>query len=214
MPRESLPFVAPDLSAFARALGAGLKARHAERPTPPSHVEVLNLIAHALGHRNAQSLRAALTRPLPVPVLATEDRPAPGALTANARKTLSQFDSRGRLIRWPNKFTVQRMAMWILWTHFEAKRLYTEAEVNAVLRPLNDFGDHVTLRRELINHQLLARKSDCSEYRKLPARPDEEVRALIAAWRARARQAVRPRAMRVKPPAGAGDSEAARRSTR
>ena len=46
----------------------------------------------------------------------------------------------------------------------------------------------MTLRRELINHQLLTRKSDCSEYRKLPARPDDEVRWLLRAWRERVRQ--------------------------
>ena len=45
------------------------------------------------------------------------------------------------------------------------------------------FGDPVTLRRELVNHQLLTRKSDCSEYRKLPARPDDETRALLQSWR-------------------------------
>ena len=41
-----------------------------------------------------------------------------------------------------------------------------------------------TLRRELVNHQLLTRKSDCSAYRKLPARPEAEARALMTAWRA------------------------------
>ena len=56
-----------------------------------------------------------------------------------------------------------------------------------LFRSANAFGDHVTLRRELINHQLLARKSDCSEYWKVAARPDAEVRALLAAWRARQR---------------------------
>ena len=45
----------------------------------------------------------------------------------------------------------------------------------------------LTLRRELIDPKLLARKSDCSEYWKLPARPEEETRALLAAWRARVR---------------------------
>ena len=69
------------------------------------------------------------------------------------------------------------------------ERLYTEKEVNAVLKDANTFGDHVTLRRELINHRLMARKSDCSEYRKLAARPDDETRALLAAWRSRARGA-------------------------
>lgn len=181
MSADPLPFAVPDLSAFARALGSALQARHADRPEPPGHVETLNLIARALGHRNVQSLRASLRSP--AAARAQAESPAP--LSANARKTLAQFDDQGRLVRWPNKFTVQRMAMWILWTRFDAKRLYTEREVNAILRAANAFGDHVTLRRELVNHGLLARKSDCSEYRKLPARPDDEVRALLHAWRAR-----------------------------
>jgi hypothetical protein len=180
MPSTLMPFLAPDLSSFARALGAVLKERHTRRQEPPGHVETLNLVARALGHRNAQSLRAALKS---APRLAPA-APAPLALSDNARKALTQFDAQGRLVRWPHKFTVQRMAMWVLWTHFDAKRIYTEKEVNSILKALNTFGDHVTLRRELINHQLLTRKSDCSEYRKLPARPDDETRALMQAWRA------------------------------
>ena len=128
--------------------------------------------------------------------MAPEDWPPPEPLSANARKALQQFDSRGRLIRWPNKFTVQKLAMWVLWTLFEARRVYTEKEVNAILKAANAFDDHVTLRRELINHHLLTRKSDCSEYRKLPARPDDETRALLAAWRAQRRQPVRRAAAR------------------
>jgi hypothetical protein len=75
--------------------------------------------------------------------------------------------------------------MWLLWTRFEGRRVYSEREVNAVLKAANAFGDHVTLRRELINHRLMSRKSDCSEYRKVSARPDDEVKALLAAWRSR-----------------------------
>jgi hypothetical protein len=181
MSADPLPFAVPDLSSFARGLAGALQARHADKPEPPGHVETLNLIARALGHRNVQSLRASLRSP--AAARAQAESPAP--LSANARKTLAQFDDQGRLVRWPNKFTVQRMAMWILWTRFDAKRPYTEREVNTILRAANGFGDHVTLRRELVNHGLLARKSDCSEYRKLPARPDDEVRALLHAWRAR-----------------------------
>jgi len=95
-----------------------------------------------------------------------------------------QFDREGRLVRWPSKFSVQRLAMWLLWTRFEGRRVYNEREVNAVLKAANAFGDHVTLRRELVNHHLLARKSDCSEYIKVAARPDDEVKPLLAAWRA------------------------------
>jgi len=37
----------------------------------------------------------------------------------------------------------------------------------------------------LINDRLLTRKSDGSQYRKVPARPSDEARSLMAAWRAR-----------------------------
>ena len=193
MSRLPLALVVPDASLFARALGASLKTRHAAGSAPPGHVELLNLMARALGHRNLQSLQAGvvlnapLTPPLPEPSLATEDRPAPAALSDNARKALMQFDSRGRLIRWPVKYSIQTLAMWVLWTLFDGRRSYTEGEVNEVLKAANDFGDHVTLRRELINHRLMSRQDDCTDYRKLPARPDAETRALLQAWRARQR---------------------------
>jgi hypothetical protein len=59
-----------------------------------------------------------------------------------------------------------------------------EREVNAVLQAAHLFADHATLRRERINHRLMARDSDCSNDRKLPARPDDDTRALLGAWRA------------------------------
>jgi hypothetical protein len=188
MPRQLLPVLVPDLPGFARALGRALHARHASQAAPPGHSALLQFMAHALGHRNYQSLRAAAAGAAAASGSTAAAPPeAATALSANARKTLAQFDDAGRLLRWPVKYTVQRLAMWVLWTRFEAKRIYTEREVNAILRAANAFGDHVTLRRELVNHGLLARKSDCSEYRKLAARPDDETRALLTAARARFR---------------------------
>jgi hypothetical protein len=186
MSRLPLSFVVPDASQFAKSLGQSLKTRHAAGSPPPGHVELLNLLARALRHRNLQSLRAAAlppASPLPTPPLAVEDRAPAAALSDNARKALMQFDSRGRLLRWPTKFSVQKLAMWVLWTLFDGRRVYTEREVDEVLKAANTFGDHVTLRRELVDHRLLTRKSDCSEYRKLAAQPDDEVRALLQAWR-------------------------------
>ena len=175
MAREATPLVVPDLSTFARTLGRALKTQHARSNEPLGHLHLQNLVARAAGYRNLQALKAAAPR-----------LPAPGVnarLSNAARRTLMQFDREGRLLRWPTKFSVQRLAMWLLWTRFEGKRVYSERDVNEVLKAANAFGDHVTLRRELVNHRLLTRKSDCSEYRKVAARPDEEVRALLAAWR-------------------------------
>lgn len=180
MSRVLLPLQTADLSSFARSLAQQL----ADLPYPPGHQSLLNMLARAAGHRNLQSLRALQLRPRPT-------RPAAGRttlpLTPTARKALSQFDEQGRLTRWPNRFAVQRLALWVLWTHFDGRRLYTEREVNDILKAWAIYGDHVTLRRELVEMKLLARKADCSEYRKLSARPDDEIRALIQAWRGLAR---------------------------
>jgi len=177
MSRESTPLVVSDLSAFARNLSRALKARQARSTEPLGHLHLQNLIARAAGYRNLQALKASAQR------VAGPDADLP--LSANARRALMQFDREGRLVRWPSKFSVQRLAMWLLWTRFEGRRVYSEREVNTVLKAANAFGDHVTLRRELINHRLMSRKSDCSEYRKVSAQPDDEVKALLAAWRAR-----------------------------
>ncbi len=184
MTRQTTSLVVHDLSSFTRSLARSLAAH----PALPGHVELQNLIARAAGFRNLQALKAAPPEPVAADLSSMVPPPAePAPLSDNARRALAQFDAQGRLMRWPTKFTIQRLAMWPLWMLFEAKRSYTEREVNAILRSANAFGDHVTLRRELINHQLLARKSDCSEYWKVAARPDAEVRALLAAWRARQR---------------------------
>jgi hypothetical protein len=178
MTRVLLPLQTADLSRFAKSLAQQL----ADVPFPPGHQALLNMLARAAGHRNLQSLAAASKAPQ-----LGASRPAPLPLTPVARKALAQFDERGRLIRWPNRFAVQRLALWVLWTHFDARRVYTEREVNDILKAWAVYGDHVTLRRELVEMKLLARKPDCSEYRKLAAQPVDEVRALIQAWRTLAR---------------------------
>ncbi|MCB9544725.1 MAG: DUF2087 domain-containing protein [Myxococcales bacterium] len=178
MSRESIALSVPDLSAFARALSASLHAR--ADAGPPGHVETLNLIARALGHRNLQSLQAALKRPPSAP-------PPPAPLTAGAQKVLGRLDADGRLAAWPGRLAQQRLAAWLVATRFAARRAYTEREVNAVIQGAIAFEDHVTVRRELVNMGLLGRTDDGRTYRKGPARPDEEARGLLHALRHRAR---------------------------
>lgn len=187
---HATPLVVDDLTRFARSLGRALADRHAAGEPPPGHVALLNLIARAAGHRNLQALKAAPPILPPAPPAAPVT-PATPPLADTVRKALGHFDADGRLQRWPSKFSVQALVMWVLWSRFDAGRPYTEREVNAILKDAQTYGDHVTLRRELVNHRLLTRKSDCSEYRKLPARADAEARSLLAAWRSRVRQSPR-----------------------
>jgi hypothetical protein len=176
--RIVIPLHLPDLSGFARQLRRSLADHLAQHPELPGHQALLNHIARAAGHRNLQALQVHVPRAAAAP-----PEPAPPALSAAAAKALASFDSVGRMTRWPHKYSVQRLALWVLWMQFERGRVYSEREVNAVLKAWHTWGDHVTLRRELINDRLLTRKSDGSQYRKVPARPSDEARALMAAWR-------------------------------
>ena len=179
MPRQTVPLHADDISLFAKALARQLHDAAERRAGLPGHVELLNMLARAAGFRNFQSLRVE-----PAPTSPTPPDEAP--LSETAAKALRQYDDYGRLTRWPIKYSVQRMMLWGLWMRFDARRKYSEREVNEILNAWHLFGDHCTLRRELVNMRLLERKPDGSEYRKVPARPDVETMALMRALRARA----------------------------
>jgi len=223
MTRTALPFSAPDLSALARFLERALDDHLITHGCLPGHVEMMNLLARGVGKRNLQALQAeAATAPVtkgparpdappPVadawyhsPAIVEPAAPAaaPPVLGAHGRKALEHFDAVGRLVRWPHKYSIQRLAMWVLWTRFDARRVYTEAEVNHVLKAWHTWGDHATLRRELINHGLMTRRSDCSEYRKLPMRPDAEAQALLQALRSPTRRRGERPTARPRPSAG------------
>jgi hypothetical protein len=200
MPRELLSLQTTDLSSFAKSLGRELAAS----VHPPGHQSLLNMLARAAGHRNLQSLRAADARPLPAAAAAPA---AAWPLSDTARKALGQFDERGILVRWPQKHAVQRLVLWLLWTRIEARRVYSERQINDLLNAWHAFGDPATLRRELIGMKLLTRKPDCSDYRRLPGRATDEARALIQAWRRRTEEGVIS-------PASARGSKPIPRSTR
>jgi hypothetical protein len=182
--KELVAFATPDVSSFARALTSEIANRikpladQVEKPKPISHLTMLNCIARAGGFRNFQALRASSFQ---APLAATSS--VPTTLSPHATKALGHFDSRGRLQRWPVKLAVQRIALWGVWMQIQPKREYTEREITALLAQLNCFDDPVTLRRELINHKLMARKPDCSAYWKEPKRADDEALAFLKALR-------------------------------
>jgi hypothetical protein len=181
MPRELTPLIAADLSSFAKALRAQWAERHERGSGVPSHVEMLNLLARAAGHRNVQALRAVR----PARAAAPARGPRDPRLSEAADRALRQFDAAGRLARWPTKRALQVLVLWGLWLRFDAKRRYSEREVNEVLSAHHSFGDHCILRRELVELRLLTRTAGGAEYRKVAARPDAEVIALLSALRAR-----------------------------
>jgi hypothetical protein len=183
--REITPLVAPDISAFAKSLRAQLATRLDGGAGLPGHVEMLNLLARAAGHRNVQALKAAAAVPPPAAAPHRWHGPRHPGLTPTADRVLRLMDAQARLLRWPAKRPEQVLALWCVWMAFDGKRRYSEREVNEVLNAHHAFGDHCLLRRELVEAKLLARTPGGEQYRKLPARPDDETAALLRAVRAR-----------------------------
>lgn len=185
MSRTTIPLYVSDLSAFTKSLRTSLAAHFETAQQVPSHLVLMNCIARAAGFQNVQSLKASPPALFAPPVVQREsaEQPAP-KLTPLALKTLSQFDKEGRLLRLPNKLSVQKLAVWCLWTRFSAKRSYNEREINDVLKAYNTFGDHATLRRELVETKLLERTPDCAVYRKCAAKPSDEIAAMLVAYHA------------------------------
>jgi DNA-binding CsgD family transcriptional regulator len=69
----------------------------------------------------------------------------------------------GSLIRIPRKHKVRQMVLLHIATRFQADRIYTEKEVNELLRAVHA-DEYVTIRRQLIEAGLIDRKKDGSQY--------------------------------------------------
>jgi hypothetical protein len=173
VPREIIPFIAADVSALAKSLRAQLAGREA----PPSHVEMLNMLARGAGHRNFQHLRAGTVA---APATA---RPA-GAKSAAVEKAARCFDAEGRLTRWPAQTAIQHLCLWPLWARIPRGTSFSERGISALLARLNLFGDHAILRRTMCERGLMTRTKDGRDYRRVDQVPPPEGAALIRRVRA------------------------------
>lgn len=124
MPRDPIPFATGDVSALAKSLRAQWTARMAPPGQMPSHVEMLNMLARAAGHRNFQHFRARANHRPP------EDRPAPAeANSAAVLRAARHFDPQGRLQRWPAQRSIQDLCLWAVWSRIPAGRSFDERQI-------------------------------------------------------------------------------------
>jgi hypothetical protein len=179
MSRTSLPIQADDISAMARSLRAQLaNCGHA-----PGHLEMLNMLARSVGHRNFQSFRSQLAARARVERLESAAAPVD---YAQVERLARHFDAAGRLAHWPAKTSQQAVCLWALWAKLPANSVHTELEINRFLQANHGFGDHALLRRQLCDGGMLGRSADGREYRRLEQRPPAEALALIRHLGARA----------------------------
>lgn len=191
MSRPVFPYHAPDISALARSLSTQLAKQWAEHAQPPSHVQLLNMLARAVGQQNFQQFRAqAPATPSPVlPSIAADPaakRAAQVQLPAgDVLRLLRHFDAQGRLLRWPGKFSEQLPCLWVVCRQIPAQREMSERAINEYIKRAECFGDHVLLRRELVNYGLLTRTTDGKVYHRIEQAVPEAIQALFAAVQAR-----------------------------
>ena len=184
MTRTVFPFAARDMSALARSLARELEAGDHR----PGHVQLLNMLARAVGYRNFQHFRAqhaAGER------LDEAQPPAQPVDHLQVERVARYFDADGRLARWPAKTSLQRLCLWVLWSKIPPGQVMTETQISTLLKDLHGFGDHALLRRDLVDTRLAARTSDCREYQRIEQRPPAEALALIRHLGTRARYRAR-----------------------
>jgi hypothetical protein len=170
MSKTIIPFQADDVSSLAKSLRAQLQARE----TTPGHVELLNMLARAVGRRNFQQLRAeAEDGPATPPPLETPP------IDERRIERVERCFGGGCLARWPARREDQVLALWGLWSKLPAGQTFGEREISQIIAKLHDFGDHALLRRELVISRLVERNADGSIYRRVERPPPSDAARLI-----------------------------------
>ena len=191
MSKTTLSITVPDVSALAKTIRHALEK--AENRTP-GHVELLNILARGAGFRNFQHLKASQDAQMR---LATPEPPPPVETEPVDHRRIEQvlrcFDRDGVLTRWPKKTQQQKLALWWCWSLLPARREMPEPEVNALLKRQNGFGDHVLMRREMIDWGMMSRSTDCRLYRRTECRPPADALVLIQHLQVRIRTRAVPR---------------------
>jgi hypothetical protein len=74
------------------------------------------------------------------------------------------LDTEGRVRVWPARREMKRRILEYLATKFQAGQMYSEKEVNDVLRKWHTFEDYFLLRRGLVDERLLLRTRNGATY--------------------------------------------------
>jgi len=74
------------------------------------------------------------------------------------------FDDHGRLKQWPTKQVAKELVIAYLATRFEQDQVYTEVQINEILKKWHTFSDWSLLRRELFDRGYLGRELSGAKY--------------------------------------------------
>lgn len=172
MTRSVFPFYAGDISALAQSLNSQL----AGYDHTPGHLELLNMLARAVGSRNFQHFRA---QSIAEKKLLRREEPPAAIDYVELRRLSSYFDVNGRWLRWPRKFSHQEPCLWVLWSKLPPRQTLSEREINELLLAHHRFEDPALLRREMKERKMVCRTLDGREYRRVERKPPQTALALI-----------------------------------
>lgn len=80
------------------------------------------------------------------------------------KKIQNFYDSDGLLRQYPARRPLRIPVLARIAERFEQDRVYTEKQVNEIIRESISFGDIELVRRELFENRFINRKRDGSEY--------------------------------------------------
>lgn len=80
------------------------------------------------------------------------------------KKIENYYDSQGLLKQYPSKRPMRIIALAKIADQFEKDKIYSEKQVNEIVRNAILFEDIELVRRELFQHEMINRKRDGSEY--------------------------------------------------
>lgn len=83
---------------------------------------------------------------------------------AYEKKLGMYYDAQGRLKQYPSKRPLREIALSKIAAHFEKDKIYTEKEVNEIIRQSISFSDVELIRREMFEKKLIGRLRDGSQY--------------------------------------------------
>ena len=172
MSRSTFPFYASDISSLARSLHSQL----ADYDHTPGHVELLNMLARAVGSRNFQHFRAQVIAEKRLLGRAEVGAPID---YVELQRLSRYFDVNGRWLRWPTKFSDREPCLWVLWSKLPPRKTLSEREVNELLLANHRFEDPALLRREMKERKMITRTIDGREYRRVERKPPHTALALI-----------------------------------
>lgn len=92
-------------------------------------------------------------------------------MTQDDNRIHHYLDADGRVMRFPISKKNRKDQPYILEylsEKFEIDKVYTEHEVNDILKQWHTFGDWALLRREMFDRGYINRSQDCSAYWRTP----------------------------------------------